>query len=232
MTKLTLAVSLLLNCLLGTYAIKRIYFIYHEMPLQEEAEQQRAAFYYQWECALFQSRPSSPGTVIFLGDSHTENFGVSEFFGSSALNRGIGGDTTGGVLSRLQEVLERKPQKVFLQIGVNDLLQGVAPTRTKENILAIFNRFRTNCPSTKVYVHSLLPTSLLAVENKRKLKDLNSFLRQECQNLHFLYIDLYPLFQERDNLSPLYDCGDHLHLNAKGYSLWAETIKSEVTSEH
>ena len=38
-------------------------------------------------------------------------------------NRGIGGDTTDGVLARLDEVIYFQPEAVFLLIGINDLEQ-------------------------------------------------------------------------------------------------------------
>jgi len=40
---------------------------------------------------------------------------------STAINRGIGGDITFGILNRLEEVQRFKPSKLFICIGINDL---------------------------------------------------------------------------------------------------------------
>ena len=57
-----------------------------------------------------------------LGDSLTEwgNWHelVPEF---RIINPGIGGDTSSGVLDRLQEVIGRRPKVVFVMIGTNDI---------------------------------------------------------------------------------------------------------------
>src|ERR1022692_2171298 len=60
--------------------------------------------------------------VVFLGDSITAAFEWGESFAGSTpvLNRGIGGDTTLGVLERIADVSRLNPVAVFLMIGTND----------------------------------------------------------------------------------------------------------------
>ena len=69
--------------------------------------------------------------LVFLGDSITDCWGDDlggSFPGVKVANRGIGGDTTRGVLIRLQEdVLSLHPAGVVLLIGTNDLADGAAP---------------------------------------------------------------------------------------------------------
>ncbi|MGN1014014.1 MAG: GDSL-type esterase/lipase family protein [Butyricicoccus sp.] len=71
-------------------------------------------------------------TTIFLGDSITEGYGVeaSECWVSGmpedAINRGISGDTTAGMLRRFPaHVLAAKPDRVVIMGGLNDLGEGV-----------------------------------------------------------------------------------------------------------
>src|SRR5690242_5513801 len=62
--------------------------------------------------------------LVFLGDSITQGWGDvgSSFPGIKTANRGISGDTTRGVLIRLQEdVIALNPRGVVLLIGTNDL---------------------------------------------------------------------------------------------------------------
>lgn len=56
-------------------------------------------------------------------------------------NRGITGDITAGVIHRLDEIANRKPAKVFLLIGVNDLARNVTTDSIVKNIFLIINSF-------------------------------------------------------------------------------------------
>jgi lysophospholipase L1-like esterase len=74
-------------------------------------------------------------TIVCIGDSLTEGADlpvghawpslVANALGADVVNRGIGGDTSQGVLSRLYpEVIDRKPGFVFIMGGTNDLWWG------------------------------------------------------------------------------------------------------------
>ena len=64
-------------------------------------------------------------STLFLGDSLTEYGNWRELFpGLDIKNRGIAGDTTDGVLHRLDGITALSPDKIFLMIGINDLLMG------------------------------------------------------------------------------------------------------------
>ena len=74
---------------------------------------------------LFERMPTQQGAVIFLGDSQTEQCEWQEFLQLDSvlvLNRGIVGDHVNGVLSRLDEITRHKPSKIFLLVGINDLI--------------------------------------------------------------------------------------------------------------
>src|SRR5215510_12011257 len=76
--------------------------------------------------------------VVMLGDSITEGIDWHELFPDvRILNRGIAGDTSAGVLNRLDEVIGRHPKIVFLMIGSNDLQTGVPVSAISANIRAI-----------------------------------------------------------------------------------------------
>ena len=96
---------------------------------------------YDWFQKLWRERRSrvghgaraGQGAVVFLGDSITQGWGGglgAAFPGVKVANRGISGDTTRGVLIRLQEdVLALDPAAVVLLIGTNDLEEGATPAR-------------------------------------------------------------------------------------------------------
>ncbi|HRX82839.1 MAG TPA: GDSL-type esterase/lipase family protein, partial [Pirellulaceae bacterium] len=78
----------------------------------------------QWSQQVAQDQ----NAVVFLGDSITQGWGPEfrgQFAGMKLANRGIGGDTTRGMLIRLQQdVLSLNPKAVVLLMGTNDLEIG------------------------------------------------------------------------------------------------------------
>ena len=73
---------------------------------------------------------SKPGKIVFLGDSLIDFFPIQDFFPRVKIyNRGIAGDTTKDLLKRLDNVIELKPSKLFLQIGTNDLVNLFVRTK-------------------------------------------------------------------------------------------------------
>ena len=83
----------------------------------------------------FKSEPMVTGKIVFLGNSITEMGDWKKLTGdSTVINRGIGGDITFGILQRLDEVLNRKPSKIFLLIGINDIGKDIPPAVIADNI--------------------------------------------------------------------------------------------------
>ena len=92
------------------------------------------------------------GTIICLGDSLTYGYGVRRaqcwtelaagMSGWNVVNRGICGDTTGGMLARLREILregigERDERCFLLMGGCNDIFFSGSSTGARENMAAM-----------------------------------------------------------------------------------------------
>lgn len=93
--------------------------------------------------------------IVALGDSLYAgyNLGPTEGFApvlertlkergvaARVVNAGVSGDTSAGGRGRLAFVLDglaRKPDLVIVGLGANDMLRGLSPERTRENIEAI-----------------------------------------------------------------------------------------------
>src|SRR5258708_3619159 len=73
----------------------------------------------------FRKEPVVTEKIIFLGNSITEGGNWKNLLkDSTAINRGISGDITFGILYRIDDVIRRQPAKVFLLIGINDISKG------------------------------------------------------------------------------------------------------------
>ena len=77
------------------------------------------------------------GQAVMAGDSIVELFPLQEFLGGRIYNRGVGGDTSGDTLRRLERiVLPLQPSLTLLWVGTNDIEAGVPLSQTRK-------RFRT-----------------------------------------------------------------------------------------
>lgn len=172
-----------------------------------------------WE-ALHRSMHSR-AKVVMLGDSLTAGGPWSEIFGSlDVLNRGVGGSTTAHILGRLDETIERNPARVFLMIGINDLLAGASALDTAARVAQIVQRLQRE--KIEVFLQSVLPTADNIALNQQ-VATLNRETR-DCAT----YIDLWPAFAPSGALLPEMT-SDGLHLIGTAYLVWAEAIRLPVS---
>ncbi len=184
----------------------------------------RLKFIYRMQ--LFDISKVKHASIVMLGDSLTEHGPWEELTGCRSLvNRGIGGDTTTGVLSRLDGVIKLAPRAVFLMIGINDLASGVPRQRTIENYRAILDRLSATDAHT--FVVSVLP-AVESYARERGLQDVPALngaiadLVRERRNTTM--VDLTPLVSDEGrHLRPELSY-DGLHLNANGYAVWRDAI--------
>ena len=184
----------------------------------------------------FNSNPLNNGDIIFLGNSITaEGKAWSVRLDNSIIrNRGIGGDTTDGILARSGEIIDSNPTAVFLLIGINDLYNNTIESPSinyiANNIINIAKGIKTNSTKTKVFIQTLLPISIKKSPKHYKLynhsiKTINKIIIENQQNKSYTVIDLYSLFV--DNKGQLKNdlTYDGLHLNEQGYEVWSNFIK-------
>ncbi|MDO9615405.1 MAG: GDSL-type esterase/lipase family protein [Bacteroidota bacterium] len=204
------------------------------------SQENKFGTYYNQRLSLFEKLPDTKGEIIFLGNSITDGGEWCELLGNSkAKNRGISGDTTEGVLFRLNEVTRSKPAKVFLLIGINDLSRGVSKDTVYNNICRIADRIMKDSPKTKVFVQSILPVNEsfgLFKTHTNKTADVlwvNAQLKTWCEKEQVQYVDLYIRFKNPDSelMNPQVT-NDGLHLTGAGYLLWVEIIKPYLTKKH
>ena len=179
--------------------------------------------------SLFEILPEKSDSIIFLGDSITERSNWNELFGNEKIiNRGIGSDTTFGVLHRLQEIIDTKPKSIFLMIGVNDIGKNRNLIESISNYEKILLTIKKDSPDTIIYIQSVLPVNESL--SNRKNSDIIAFntkLKMLSQKYDFQYVDLYQLLSINNSLLP--DVSeDGVHLNGKGYAIWRDSIKGYI----
>ena len=186
--------------------------------------------YYLDRKSLFDILPSSKNAVIFLGDSITNRCEWSELFGNQDIkNRGINGDNTYGILKRLDQITNLQPQKIFIMIGINDII-------AKEKIDSIIYKYRLilrgikqSIPGTQVFVQSVLPVNnrLKMIADNNDVITLNKKIKTLSEEFNYKYIDLYSVFSTNNQLTELYT-NDGIHLNGIGYLTWKQALLEYV----
>jgi len=187
--------------------------------------------YYLQRTSLFKSLPVTKNETIFLGNSITDGSEWSQLFNDvHCVNQGISGDITAGVIHRLNLVTDRKPPKVFLLIGTNDLAHGIAVDSALKNILLIVDYIHQQSPLTKLFVQSILPVNPIYkkfsthTDKTKQINLLNTKLKELSGENRYTYIDLYSFFADRDGLMNPKLTNDGLHLLGDGYALWKHII--------
>lgn len=95
-----------------------------------------------------QARAETP-TIVAFGDSLTQGFGLPEADGfvpqlrawleregvaAEVINAGVSGDTTAGGAARIAWTLTPDVDAIVVTLGGNDVLRGIAPDTTRENM--------------------------------------------------------------------------------------------------
>ncbi len=187
-----------------------------------------ASSYYRLRMDLFAATPLAPGDIVFVGDSITEGAQWSELFpGVPVRDRGIGGDTTEGVLARIDSHTAASPRAIFLLVGTNDLDSPVALADSSAHYRAILRRIHHDAPRTRVFVQSLLPRQ---AAYRERVEAFNGALAGLCREHGATWIDLYPHFLAPDGSLRDEYTDDELHLNGAGYRAWRALLLPHVES--
>ena len=103
---------------------------------------------------------SKPITILALGDSLTEGLGVDPndnypaqlqaklkqmgYENVEVVNSGLSGETSTGLVNRLDWVAQTKPDITILTIGANDAMRGLELTTIEENIRTAVTHLQDN----------------------------------------------------------------------------------------
>ena len=169
--------------------------------------------------------------VIVLGDSLVAGYGLLKNDGFinqlqnkinsnniklNLVNGGVSGETSSGLMNRLEWVLEEKFDGVIVSIGANDALRGINPKLTFQNINNILNYLKKN----------QIPTMLIGMKAPNNLgkRYVNEFNRI-YPNLAKIYkVSFYPFFLKDVVLVPSLNQNDMIHPNKKGVKKIVENI--------
>lgn len=187
---------------------------------------------YVEQVAKFKAEQTSKNDYVFLGNSITAGTDWAKLLNlPQAKNRGISGDITFGVLERLQDVIDGKPRKVFILIGINDISRNIPDSLILRNYKLMIERIRKGSKKTQIYFNTLLPVnaSFAKFKNHYGKDDHILYINSEIKKLaakNVTIIDLYQQFLDKDNHLKAELTKDGLHLIPEGYQVWADFLNS------
>lgn len=181
--------------------------------------------------------------LLFVGDSITDWFGnprgqtvpggevwKASFGDMKPANFGIAGDTTQGVLWRMQngELEGFKAKAIVFMLGTNNINRN-PPDEIVDGDRLIIEEFKKRQPQAKILLLGIFPRTAEATAPIRAtIKDINSKLAKLADNKQVFYMDIGDKFLTPDGTLTTEIMADGLHPTAKGYQVWADAILPTV----
>lgn len=170
------------------------------------------------------------GQILFIGSS---SFRLWKSFEAdmkglpASFNRGFGGSTLADALYYFDRmVVKYQPKWVIMYEGDNDLAKGKLPQQIAAEYDEFKARLKKQVPGAKLVYVAARP-SLARVALVEKQKELNALIKAKGD----YFIDMHSPFYLADG-SLMMDIfvADKLHLNEKGYAIFAKQIRQFVQS--
>jgi acyl-CoA thioesterase-1 len=124
------------------------------------------------------------------------------------INAGVSGDTSAGGLARLNWSLAEKPDYILIVLGGNDLLRGINPADTRQNLDQILARLQAL--GVQTFVAGMLAPVNLGAEYGAEFNSIYPELAKKYDT------GFHPFFLKDVALVPKLNQRDGLHPNAEG----------------
>lgn len=180
-------------------------------------------------------------TIVFLGDSVTAGYGVesnqafpyliSEYWKDNNIsfiskNEGISGDTTTGVLSRLDNILTDDVYMVFVEIGANDAFAKTDVKVIKDNLKTIIQRIQDR--QIKVVLMAMDLPKVVYLKDADYVKSFAAIYGEIGKEME---IPVMPsLIKENDNNNELWQ-EDRIHPSSIGHQVLAKNVLRFLNKE-
>lgn len=167
-------------------------------------------------------------TSVFLGDSITEGLSYHDVLKEENVLAGAG-KTAEFALEDVDELVKRKPEHIFIQLGSDDILW---PTdHPKEYSLThytqLIERIKERLPEASITILSVTPVTAEAEKAEpryQNIGDYNKGLKELASKVQVGYIDVSSIVADHPEM---YDA-DGIHFQAKFYPILLDYVKDEL----
>jgi len=175
--------------------------------------------------------------LLFAGDSITDwwvtngKVAFAKFFGGiKVADFAIAGDTTQGVLYRLQngEGQGFQPKAIMLMIGTNNIGRNTAG-EIADGVIADLNEMQKDFPNAKILLLGVFPRGLPTDPNRVTIAGINAIISKLDDGKHIFYMDIGSKFLGADGaFLPNTFLADNLHPQEAGYEIWGDAVKDKL----
>jgi lysophospholipase L1-like esterase len=172
--------------------------------------------------------PPDKGGVVFVGSSSIRLWSSlpHDFSELKVINRGFGGSTMADAVHFAHRIVTPyQPQLVVIFAGTNDIANGKKAEAILEDYRSFVRVVREKLPHVPIAYLSITPTPSRwsMVDEVRKTNRLIREYSESQQDLTF--VDMFDRYLTDGKPRPELFVGDQLHMNEKGYAIWAEEIR-------
>lgn len=166
-------------------------------------------------------------TVLALGDSLTEGLGVANdanypaqlearlqelgYKNAKVINSGLSGETSTGLVNRLDWVLQTKPDVTILTIGANDAMRGIDVATVEANIRTAVKRLQDN--GSEVILGGMQIYDNLGSDYVQSFAAIYPRVAEDMD------VTLIPFFLEGVGGDPELNQADAIHPTKDGYTI-------------
>jgi lysophospholipase L1-like esterase len=202
------------------------------VSLRVDAEEKQDYSRWEKDIAAFekQDREKAPpkNPIVFVGSSSIRLWDLSTSFPRlPAINRGFGGSHMADVVHFAPRiVLKYEPRLIVLYAGDNDIAAGKTPQRVHADFQVFVKTVLEKLPKMRIVFICIKP-SLHRWALIDKIRQANALIEAECKkDDRLVYLDIAtPMLGDDGKPRRELFADDGLHLNAKGYAVWAECLK-------
>jgi len=163
--------------------------------------------------------------IVITGDSLVEQFPVDELFTDQVLNRGIGKETSHGLLNRIDDTINNiNMSSCFVMIGHNDIKYRTYG-ETSEYIRKVLSKIKAG----KIFFLPILPDNNSG--DNELFSRINSDIKNYCAGNPCTFVDVYSKFCEDSLLYNHQYYYDGVHLNIRGYRKLAGIINKIIMAD-
>lgn len=181
---------------------------------------------------LFLATVAYAKTILFLGDSLTEGYGLNkeEAYPSlvqklikkelnqevQIINAGVSGSTTSDGIARMKWYLRKNPDIVFIALGANDGLRGLDLNQSQNNLEKIINMALST--KAKVLLSGMLIPPNYGQKYTQEFKKMYLNLSEKHK------LRMMPFLLESVAGKKEYNQSDGIHPNEKGHEVIAKDV--------
>src|SRR5688572_28408802 len=170
--------------------------------------------------------------VLFVGSSSIRLWTnlAAAFPNVQTIRRGFGGSQMADAAHFADRlVLKYKPRHVLVYEGDNDLAAGKSPEEVVGDFKEFVAKIHAELLKTKISFISIKPSPSREKIRDKALATNLAIKKMAKWNPKLEYIDIWnPMLGEDGKPMPDIFVADKLHLNAKGYDIWAKVIGKKI----